>query len=134
MLVQQQQHSTSTGVCKHTQQAHSSKPDHPQQQPLTCRPYIAFILTTLPYNILCCCPQIQFYNFEVGGFAENTGHFTQLIWRDSVRIGCAANLRCAYKTYICQYQVPGQQQQEGSSSTCSNWSSAWSRDKGYLPC
>jgi hypothetical protein len=57
----------------------------------------------------CCLPlQIQFYNFDYGQFATNTGHFTQLMWRDSVTIGCAANLRCAYKTYICQYTPGGE--------------------------
>lgn len=93
-------------TCKHIQQACCS-PQPPTQ--LSQHPGPAPRSRSLAGCCLLVCPQIQFYNFEVGGFAENTGHFTQLIWRDSVRIGCAANLRCAYKTYICQYQAPGQQ-------------------------
>lgn len=51
--------------------------------------------------------QIQFYNFNAPGFAENTGHFTQLIWRDTAKIGCAANLRCSFRTWICQFTPAG---------------------------
>ncbi|KAK3401757.1 SCP-like extracellular protein [Sordaria brevicollis] len=30
------------------------------------------------------------YNFEDGKFSEETGHFTQLVWRDTKEMGCAA--------------------------------------------
>ena len=26
------------------------------------------------------------YNFSYGGFAMNTGHFTQLVWRETVKV------------------------------------------------
>lgn len=51
--------------------------------------------------------QIHFYNFNAPGFAENTGHFTQMIWADVSKIGCAANLRCNFKTWICQFTPAG---------------------------
>lgn len=51
--------------------------------------------------------QIQFYNFNAPGFAENTGHMTQLIWAAAGKIGCAANLRCSFKTWICQFTPAG---------------------------
>lgn len=105
MLVQQRPRPCET--CKHTQQTCCSTPATHTAVTQNLRP--APCTRSLATCCRLVCPQIQFYNFEVGGFAENTGHFTQLIWRDSVRIGCAANLRCAYKTYICQYQAPGQQ-------------------------
>ncbi|KAF6253115.1 CAP domain-containing protein [Scenedesmus sp. NREL 46B-D3] len=51
--------------------------------------------------------EIKFYNFNRPSFAENTGHFTTMVWKDSNRIGCAANMRCRFKTWICQFTPPG---------------------------
>jgi hypothetical protein len=31
-----------------------------------------------------------------------------MVWKDSVTIGCAANLRCRFKTWICQFTPPGE--------------------------
>ena len=33
--------------------------------------------------------EIKLYNFKRASFAPETGHFTQLIWRDTKRVGCA---------------------------------------------
>ena len=30
--------------------------------------------------------EVKDYNFSYGGFAMNTGHFTQLVWRDTVKV------------------------------------------------
>lgn len=35
------------------------------------------------------------YNFRKPGFAEETGHFTQLVWLATVEVGCAA-VNCGY--------------------------------------
>jgi hypothetical protein len=68
--------------------------------------------TLLPLLLLLLLPllrlQIQFYNFNRPSFAENTGHFSAMVWKDSVTIGCAANLRCRFKTWICQFTPPGE--------------------------
>ena len=30
--------------------------------------------------------EVKDYNFSYGGFAMNTGHFTQLVWRETVKV------------------------------------------------
>jgi hypothetical protein len=37
----------------------------------------------------------------------DAGHFTQLVWRDSTRMGCAVNTRCTWGVYVCQFKQPG---------------------------
>lgn len=76
------------------------------------------VLSHTAKHACCCLPgfvllavywvQIQFYNFAAPGFAENTGHFSALVWKDTNRIGCAANLRCRFKTWICQFTPAGE--------------------------
>jgi hypothetical protein len=40
----------------------------------------------------------KLYDFNKPGFIDRTGHFTQVVWRDSNRIGCAWN--------VCNNGVP----------------------------
>lgn len=49
--------------------------------------------------------EIKYYNFNDPGFNEKTGHFTQLVWKDSSRVGCAkVDCNNAWKQYtICEY-------------------------------
>ena len=39
-----------------------------------------------------CSPQYTqeepFYNWNLPGFAEKTGHFTQLVWKETTQVGC----------------------------------------------
>lgn len=51
--------------------------------------------------------EVKQYNFARQGFSAATGHFTQLVWKDTSRVGCAVNPNCSYRTYICQYSPPG---------------------------
>lgn len=51
--------------------------------------------------------EVSAYNFAAGGFSGSTGHFTQLVWRDTASVGCAVNKACSMPTYICQYSPPG---------------------------
>jgi hypothetical protein len=52
-------------------------------------------------------PQIQDYNFNKPGYSQPTAHATQLLWRDTTRVGCALNAACDLKTFICHYTPPG---------------------------
>ena len=45
------------------------------------------------------------YNYVNGGFSGATGHFTQMVWKSSVRLGCAVGAMC--KLYVCQYAPQG---------------------------
>ncbi|KAF9928217.1 hypothetical protein FBU30_002560 [Linnemannia zychae] len=49
------------------------------------------------------------YNYGSGGFSSATGHFTQVVWKGSKRIGCAKKF-CSnnnWTLYICNYDPPG---------------------------
>ncbi|KAM3159916.1 SCP domain-containing protein [Lachancea thermotolerans] len=53
--------------------------------------------------------EVRLYNFKNPGFAEDTGHFSQLVWVSSKRLGCA-RVDCGdyYGQYtICSYDPPG---------------------------
>eukprot|EP00158_Paraphelidium_tribonemae_P002347 Partr_v1_DN25292_c0_g1_i2_m16541 putative GLI pathogenesis-related 2 len=57
--------------------------------------------------------EISLYDFNNPVFGESTGHFTQLVWKDSTKVGCAA-VKCdgLYSgtpgTFVvCQYQNAG---------------------------
>ncbi|KAL8662072.1 MAG: hypothetical protein Q9202_005046 [Teloschistes flavicans] len=48
------------------------------------------------------------YNFAHGGFGENTGHFTQLVWKATSTVGCARK-QCETIGWfvVCEYWPPG---------------------------
>lgn len=53
--------------------------------------------------------EIDEYDFSNPGFGESTGHFTQVVWKDSSKLGCAYK-DCGGSTgryIICSYQNPG---------------------------
>lgn len=55
--------------------------------------------------------EISNYNFDTGR-GSGTGHFTQVVWKDSTRVGCGVKLRCgggmmAMTSVVCRYQQPG---------------------------
>ncbi|GMI37087.1 hypothetical protein TeGR_g13245 [Tetraparma gracilis] len=45
------------------------------------------------------------YDFQDPGFAFGTGHFTQVVWKDTTSVGCAICEES--KIYVCQYDPPG---------------------------
>jgi hypothetical protein len=55
--------------------------------------------------------EIELYDFSNPGFSFPTGHFTQLIWRDTTNVGCAVtdpDINEKEKSYACcQYTPPG---------------------------
>lgn len=53
--------------------------------------------------------EILQYNYSLPGFSPATGHFTQLIWKSSVELGCAY-VKCNndWRQYtICEYSPRG---------------------------
>ncbi len=48
------------------------------------------------------------YDFARGGFSMTTGHFTQVVWRGSQRLGCAsATCGNGLRVWVCNYDPPG---------------------------
>lgn len=53
--------------------------------------------------------EIELYDYNDPSFAYTTGHFTQLVWKNTTRVGCAYK-DCGpyYGQYtVCQYYPPG---------------------------
>lgn len=49
------------------------------------------------------------FDFNNGGFSMNTGHFTQVVWKDATKVGCGIT-KCSngVGSFIaCEYQVFG---------------------------
>ncbi|KAH6893326.1 CAP domain-containing protein [Thelonectria olida] len=48
------------------------------------------------------------YNFKKGEFSEETGHFTQLVWKDTTTVGCGRRL-CGDRGWylVCEYWPRG---------------------------
>lgn len=47
------------------------------------------------------------YNFNNPGFASNTGHFTQVVWKGTTRIGCGFATCGGQRLLVCHYWRPG---------------------------
>jgi uncharacterized protein YkwD len=50
------------------------------------------------------------YDFGAGGFSMRTGHFTQVVWRGSRGLGCAAASCGDLRVWVCNYDPPGNMQ------------------------
>ncbi|XP_036328945.1 Golgi-associated plant pathogenesis-related protein 1-like [Rhagoletis pomonella] len=51
--------------------------------------------------------EVQDYNFHGGGFSQGTGHFTQVVWRDSKRLGVGMAKRGNSIYVVANYDPPG---------------------------
>ncbi|HTU62715.1 MAG TPA: CAP family protein, partial [Polyangiales bacterium] len=51
--------------------------------------------------------EIKDYNFAMQGFSEATGHFTQLVWRASTKLGCGRAMCNFGVYYVCRYSPRG---------------------------
>lgn len=51
--------------------------------------------------------EVEGYDFKRGGFSMDTGHFTQLVWKDTKRVGCGMVSCNGLDVWVCQYDPPG---------------------------
>jgi uncharacterized protein YkwD len=47
------------------------------------------------------------YSFKKGGFSMKTGHFTQVVWKDTKSVGCGSTQCKGLTIWVCQYDPPG---------------------------
>lgn len=52
--------------------------------------------------------EIKDYHFDRPGFSMDTGHFTQVVWKDTKELGCGSAKSASGGTYVvCNYNPPG---------------------------
>ena len=51
--------------------------------------------------------EVQNYNFSSPGFANNTGHFTQLVWKGTTHVGVGKAVRGKTTFVVANYTPPG---------------------------
>ncbi|WP_053237857.1 CAP family protein [Sandaracinus amylolyticus] len=47
------------------------------------------------------------YRFRNGRFSMQTGHFTQVVWRGTARVGCGTSTCNGMDVWVCNYDPPG---------------------------
>jgi uncharacterized protein YkwD len=51
--------------------------------------------------------EVKLYKFPDGGFSMQTGHFTQVVWRQTTQLGCAMTSCNGMDIWVCEYDPPG---------------------------
>jgi glioma pathogenesis-related protein 2 len=52
--------------------------------------------------------EIKDYNFKRQGFSSRTGHFTQVVWKNTTEIGCGKSVSSSGGIFVvCNYNPPG---------------------------
>ncbi|MEU4317623.1 CAP family protein [Nocardia fluminea] len=51
--------------------------------------------------------EVRHYNFDTPGFSMSTGHFTQLVWKDTTKIGVGLATRANTTYVVANYDPPG---------------------------
>jgi hypothetical protein len=51
--------------------------------------------------------EVNAYDFTQGDFSPDTGHFTQVVWNGSRRLGCATSTCRGTRIWVCHYDPPG---------------------------
>lgn len=57
--------------------------------------------------------EISKYNFAAPGFSMTTGHFTQVVWRSSQRLGCVVAVCGGQNFWVCRYSPVGNSSNAG---------------------
>lgn len=52
------------------------------------------------------------YRFGSGGFSARTGHFTQVVWRATERVGCGTSVCKGKQIWVCNYDPPGNMEKQ----------------------
>ena len=47
------------------------------------------------------------YDFSRPGFDLKTGHFTQVVWKDTRQLGCGVAMCDGGEIWVCNYSPPG---------------------------
>jgi uncharacterized protein YkwD len=66
-------------------------------------------LTNATYSVDLWGQERKDYNFKSGGFSEDTGHFSQLVWKATTSVGCGVkNCKGKLNYYVvCEYYPQG---------------------------
>jgi uncharacterized protein YkwD len=51
--------------------------------------------------------EVAKYDFKRPGFAMQTGHFTQVVWVGTARLGCGTATCKGNRIWVCNYDPPG---------------------------
>jgi uncharacterized protein YkwD len=51
--------------------------------------------------------EVEKYDFDDGGFSMETGHFTQLVWKSTRKVGCGSASCKSLRIWVCNYDPPG---------------------------
>lgn len=49
----------------------------------------------------------KLHDFASAGFSMKAGHFTQVVWRGSQRVGCGSSSCNGLRIWVCNYDPPG---------------------------
>ncbi|KAI9318708.1 CAP domain-containing protein [Dichotomocladium elegans] len=51
--------------------------------------------------------EVDAYDYNHPGFSSSTGHFTQVVWKSTTKIGCGVKKCPNGPIYVCSYAPPG---------------------------
>ncbi len=51
--------------------------------------------------------EIEYYNYENNSCSNVCGHYTQMVWKTTTKVGCAKMTCDGWDVWICEYDPPG---------------------------